>query len=85
MKAINVSFEDAEMEAIEKADIIILNPGLITQSEIKDKAGAIKEKSEEEVDLAICHSNGTTSFKHQFKNPKETGNGDTLTLSTKGK
>ena len=73
------------MEAIDEADIIILKPSLTIQSEIKDKAGAIKEKSEEEVDLAICHSNGTTSFKHQFKNRKEMGNGDILTLSIKEK
>ena len=77
--------KDSKMEAKEEADIIILNPGLIIQSEIKDKQGAIKEKSEEEVDLAICHPNGTTLFKHQFKNPKEMLKGDRLTLSIKEK
>ena len=71
--------------AIEKADIIILNPSLTIQSEIKDKQGTIKEKSKEEVDMVICHSNDKTSLKHQFKKHKVMQNGDTLTLSIKEK
>ena len=68
-----------------KRDIIILKPEMIIETEVKDKQGTIKEKSEEDVDMVICHSSGKTSFKHQFKNPKEMGNGDTLTLSIKEK
>ena len=62
-------------------NIIILNPGIVIETEIRNKEGDIKEKSEEKVDLVIDYSNGRTVLKHQFKNPKEMGNGDILTLA----
>ena len=62
-------------------DIIIIKPEIKIETEVKDKQGTIKEKTEERVDILICHSGGETTLKHQFKNPKEMESGDVLTLA----